>query len=71
MDVTLSNEKIKELLKEVLIELIQTKREVLYEIILEAMEGVGMANAISNGRKNEFVEEDEVFLALDCSEYKI
>lgn len=60
--ISLDDEKTKALLTEVVIELMQTKRSLLHEIILEALEEVGMANAINEGRKNDFVSEDEIFL---------
>jgi hypothetical protein len=61
MELSISDEKTKELLTEVIVELAKTKREVLYEITLEALEEVGLANAIAKGRKNKFVSEEEVF----------
>lgn len=60
-----TDEKIKELLTEVIIELIKTKRGLLHEIVLDALEEVALANAISEGRKNDFVSEKEVFSILN------
>ena len=57
--------KTKELLTEVMVELIKTNRDVLHEIILEALEEVGLANAITEGRQNDFVEEKEIFSILN------
>ena len=65
MELTISNEKTKELLTEVLVEMIQQKREVFYEIILEALEDVGLANAIAEGRRDEFVDEDKIMSILE------
>lgn len=62
---TLSEEKTKELLTEVLIEMIQKKREVFYDIVREALEEIGLANAIEEGRKDDFVSEDEIFDILE------
>ncbi|WP_227873586.1 hypothetical protein [Aphanothece sacrum] len=45
--------------------MMQSKREVFYEIVLEALEEIGLGNAIVEGRKNEFVSEDEVLAILD------
>jgi len=64
MEQIISDEKTKELLEEVLVEMIREKREVFYEIILEAIEEVGLANAIKEGRTGEFVGEDEIMNAL-------
>ena len=65
MQISISDEKTKELLTEVIVELLKTKRDVLYDVVLEALEEVGLANAIAEGRKNDFVSEDEVFALLD------
>lgn len=65
MELTISDEKTKELLTEVLIEMIQQKREVFQEIFLEALEEVGLANAIAEGRKDEFVGEDVIMSILE------
>jgi hypothetical protein len=62
--ISLNDEQTKLLLTEVIIDLIKNKREVLHEIILEALEEVGLANAISEGRQNDFVSEDEIFSIL-------
>ena len=65
MELTISDEKTKELLTEVLVEMIQQKRGVFHEIFLEALEAVGLANAIATGRKNEFVSEGEIMNILE------
>lgn len=36
----------------------KTKKDLIYDILLEALEEVGLTNAISEGRKNELVSED-------------
>jgi hypothetical protein len=60
MQLTLDDEKTKALLTEVLIEMLQQKREVFYDIILDALEEVGLANAIIEGEATEFVDESEI-----------
>lgn len=65
MELSISDEKTKELLTEVMIELLKSKRDLIYDILLEALEEVGMANAIAEGRTNDFVSEDEVLSILD------
>jgi hypothetical protein len=65
MELSISDEKTKELLTEVVIDLLKTKRNVMREIMLEALEEVGLANAIAEGRKDEFVSEDEILSILD------
>ncbi|CCQ51021.1 hypothetical protein [Crocosphaera watsonii] len=41
MKLSISDEKTKELLTEVMIELIKTRRDIFHEIIIEALEEVG------------------------------
>ncbi|NCO74710.1 MAG: hypothetical protein GW795_06130 [Cyanobacteria bacterium] len=63
--INLSEEKIKELLKEVLIELMETKKDDFHELFLEVIEEIGLKNAIQEGRKNDFVAEEDIFLLLE------
>ncbi|NTW69374.1 MAG: hypothetical protein HGB23_05925 [Chlorobiaceae bacterium] len=65
MQLHLSDEKTKELLSEVVVDLLKTKKSLFYDIVIEALEDVGLANAIAEGRKSEFVSEDEIFSILD------
>ena len=60
MQLTLDDEKTKALLTEVLIEMLQQKREVFYDIVLDALEEVGLANAIAEGEESEFVDEADI-----------
>jgi hypothetical protein len=65
MELTISETKAKELLKEVIIELAQERRDLFFEIILEAIEEIGLANAIRQGRQNEFVSEESIVAILE------
>jgi hypothetical protein len=62
---SLNDEQTKVLLTEVMVELIQTRRDLMRDIVIEALEEIGLASAISEGRKNDFVSEDEVFSILN------
>jgi hypothetical protein len=53
--ISLNDDKTKELFTEVIVELIKTNRDVLREIMVDALEEVGLANAIADGRDNDFV----------------
>lgn len=50
----------KALLKEALVELLQERREEFYSLFIEALEEIGLANAIQEGRRNTFVSEKYV-----------
>jgi hypothetical protein len=65
MELSISDEKTKELLTEVLVDLMKTRREVLYEIVLEAMEEVGLASAIEQGKSGDWVPESEIRSILE------
>ena len=64
MELTINETQAKALVKEVLKELLQEKRDLLFEVILEVIEEIGLANAIREGRKNQFVSEEEIFAIL-------
>ncbi len=61
----LDDPRTKELITEVLIEMIQQKRKIFYDLILEAIEEVGLANAIHESRQDDFVEEKVIFNILE------
>jgi ribosomal protein L29 len=65
MQVLLSDEKTREMLTEILIDLIQSRKELFTEIFQAALEEIGLANAIAEGRKNEFIPEENIFALLD------
>jgi len=65
MELALNDPKTKELIKEVIIELIKEKRDLFYEITLETLEEIALANAIKEGRQNDFVSEDKIFALLE------
>ncbi|CCI18440.1 conserved hypothetical protein [Microcystis aeruginosa PCC 9807] len=65
MSSIITEEKTKEILTEILIEMMQNKRELFYEIVIEALEDIGLANAITEGLNGEFVPEEEVFAILN------
>jgi len=65
MELTIDETHAKKLLKEVMIELVRERQDLFFEIILEAMEEVGLANAIREGRQNEFITEEEIKKILE------
>lgn len=70
MESAINEAKTKELLKEVVIELINDKQDLFYEIILEALEEIALANAIKEGRQNDFISEDKIFALLEGQAWK-
>ena len=57
--ISLDEEQFKNLLKETLIELFEERQDLFSAIVAEAIEDIGLANAIREGRRNDFVEKGE------------
>ncbi len=64
MELTISENQAKALLKEVMLELMEERRDLFFDILLEIIEEIGLANAIQEGKQGEFVSEEEVFAIL-------
>jgi hypothetical protein len=60
MELTIDEAHAKRLLKEVMIELVHERQDLFLEIMLEALEETGLAAAIREGRKQEYVTEEEI-----------
>ena len=65
MQTQLDEGKLKQILKEALIEALEEKKDVFHELIVEAIEDIGMINAIRQGQNTETVSKQEVFDILD------
>lgn len=64
MKFTVDNTQVKRLLKIVMIELMNEQQDLFIEIISEALAETGLAEAIHDNRKDEFVSEDEIITIL-------
>jgi len=58
--VSLDEKQFKILLKQTLIELFDERRDIFSDIVAEALEDIGLANAIREGRKNDFMSKEEI-----------
>ncbi len=65
MELTIDEVHAKKLIKEVMIELVRERQDLFYDIVLEAIEEVGLVDAIREGRQNEFVSEEEIKMILE------
>ena len=65
MELTLNEAQAKSLLKEIVLELVQERRDWFSEIMVEALEEIGLANAIQESRRDEFVEEEQIIAILE------
>jgi hypothetical protein len=65
MQTSVDDEKLKQLLKEAFIEAIEEKRNVFYELIVDALEDIAMVRAIREGEQSKTVAKQEVFSILE------
>lgn len=65
MELTIGEETLKPLLEEVFIKMIQERRGIFYDIVVEALEDIALGNAIQEGRQNHFVSEERIFAILE------
>ncbi len=65
MNVSILDENIKPSIEEVLVTMMREKRDLFYDIILEAIEDVALANAIQEGREDRFTDEGQILTILE------
>ena len=65
MIVTLEEEKIRSLLKDIMLELVEDRPEIFHNILLEALEDAGMLAAIAEGESSEAVSREEIEAILE------
>ena len=57
--------RIKALLKQAMLELIQEQRELFTDLFAEVIEDLALANAIQEGKVSETVDQEDVYQTLD------
>jgi len=62
--VSLDEKQFKNLLKETLVELFEERSDIFSAIVIEALEDVGLANAMREAEDSEVVTEKDVMKAL-------
>lgn len=62
---TLNEDRIKELFKQAMLELLQERRDLLYDLLVEVLEDFALVNAIKEGEGTGTVSRDEVFQTLE------
>ncbi len=63
--ITIEEGQLKDLIKTALIDVLETRRDLVREIFEEAMEDVAFVKAVEAGMKSETVSREEVFAILD------
>lgn len=65
MSVNLDEQRVKELLKQAMAELLEERKDYFYDLFAEVMEDAALANAIQAGERSDEVDRAEVFQILD------
>ncbi|MGH9931987.1 MAG: hypothetical protein ACREA9_22535 [Pyrinomonadaceae bacterium] len=66
MSTTLSDEaKLKEALKSAIVEILEERKDLVREVLEEALEDIALARAVEEGEQSKLVTRDEVFNALE------
>lgn len=64
---TLDETQIKDLFKQALEEVLQERKDLLYELVEEIIEDIGLLRAIKEGEETKRVRREEVFQLLEGS----
>ena len=65
MEIPVDESKIKQCFKEALFEVLEERKDVLYELIAEVMEDIALIRAIQEGENTKPVSKQEVLKLLD------
>ena len=57
--------RLKEIFKTTLLEVLDERRDVFYEVVFEALEDIGLAHAIKEGEKTKSASRVEIFKMLE------
>ena len=64
MEALLDDNKLKNLMKQAIIEAIEEKKDVVHDILVDALKDVAMIHAIQDGEDSGSVSRDEIFGVL-------
>ena len=65
METPISDDRIKELFKSAILEVLEERGDLLREALAEAIEDLALVRAIEEGQNTETVTRDEVFTLLE------
>jgi superfamily I DNA/RNA helicase len=65
MQTLIDDDKLKQLLKEAIIEAIEEKRNLFYDLIVDAVEDIAIVRAIQEGENTETISKQEIFNILE------
>ena len=67
---SVDEKKLKNLLKETLIEVIEQKKDLFHDIVAEAIEDIAITNAIKEGESTESISREEVINIIEGKSWK-
>ncbi|WP_293347790.1 MULTISPECIES: hypothetical protein [unclassified Microcoleus] len=67
-DITIDEIKLKQLLKSAIVELLQERKEIVYDLLAEILEDIALEKAIQEGENTEPVSREEIFKILGRKE---
>ncbi len=65
VDTLVDEKKFKNLLKEAIIEVLEERKDIFYDLFSEVIEDIALVNAIKEGEKSKSVSRGEIFKILD------
>jgi len=68
MEAQINQAQLKELLKAAIVEVLEERRDLISDLIEEALEDLALARAIEEGESTDIVSRDEVFKLLEGQE---
>lgn len=64
MEIILKDQKVKDIMEEILLRIITEKKDLFKEILEEVIEDIALSRAIEEGSKGDFVSKDEIMEIL-------
>ena len=68
MQTTVDDEKLKELVKQALIEILEERQDLLSAPLAEIIEDIALARSIQEGEQSETVDRETIFSVLESRE---
>jgi hypothetical protein len=68
MEAQINQAQLKELLEAAIVEVLEERRDLISDLIEEALEDLALARAIEEGESTDIVSRDEVFKLLEGQE---
>jgi hypothetical protein len=65
METSINQDQLKDLIKTAVAEVLEEQRDLLHEVVEEALEDVALVRAIEEGESTELVKREDVFNLLE------